>query len=130
MTARRNKTSNVRKAIRQLQVLPVVLSLFVLTGYITDIFCINLMWFLCPMFGYSIYVLSTLYSMSRKMYVSRWSRVLYINLIAVVCIELVDEIFGLSLRFIEFQQYVMSMFIVGIIVSLCTFIYDKFKHGF
>lgn len=124
------KSKNIgmlRKAIRTLQEIPLVLSLFVLLNYILDIFIIDIDRFICPVFGFSIYVLIRLYSISRKMFVPRWSRSLYIALIFIVSVELMDEIFGFSLRFIEFQQYVFLMFIVGCISSLVTYIYDKFR---
>lgn len=71
-----------------------------------------------------------LYRVSRLLYVSRWSRVLYVTLIMIVTTELIDEIFALSLKGVEMQQFIFCTLITGTIVSLLTFIYDKFKHGF
>lgn len=113
-----------------MQTTPVVLSLFVLFCNVTDILCVNLSWFLCPLFGFSVFVLFQIYRAARLMYVSRWSRVLYVTLIFIVTTELIDEIFALSLKGVEMQQFLFCMLIVGVIVSLCTYIYDKLKHGF
>ncbi len=125
---KRNKVRRIRRAIRILQTTPIVLSLFVVLCNITDILCVNLNWLLCPLFGFSVFVLLQLYRASRLLYVSRWSRVLYVALIMIVTTELLDEIFALSLKGVEMQQFVFCMLIVGVIVSLCTFIYDKFKY--
>ncbi len=125
---KRNKVRRIRRAIRILQTTPIVLSLFVVLCNITDILCVNLNWLLCPLFGFSVFVLLQLYRASRLLYVSRWSRVLYVSLIMIVTTELLDEIFALSLKGVEMQQFVFCMLIVGVIVSLCTFIYDKFKY--
>ena len=127
---RRNKVGKIRRAIRILQTTPVVLSLFVVLCNITDILCVNLNWLLCPLFGFSVFVLLQLYRVSKLMYVSRWSRVLYVTLIMIVTTELFDEIFALSLKGVEMQQFIFCSLITGTIVSLLTFIYDKFKHGF
>lgn len=55
---------------------------------------------------------------------------LYVTLIMIVTTELIDEIFALSLKGVEIQQFIFCTLITGTIVSLLTFIYDKFKHGF
>lgn len=120
----------MRRAIRILQTTPIVLSLFVLFCNVTDILCVNLSWFLCPLFGFSVFVLFQMYRAARLMYASRWSRVLYITLIFIVTTELIDEAFALSLKGVEIQQFAFCTLIVGVIASLFTYIYDKFKHGF
>lgn len=127
---KRNKVGRIRRAIRILQTTPIILSLFVVLCNVTDILCVNLNWLLCPLFGFSVFVLLQLYRVSRLLYVSRWSCVLYVTLIMIVTTELIDEIFALSLKGVEMQQFIFCTLITGTIVSLLTFIYDKFKHGF
>ena len=88
------------------------------------------MWYACPLFGFSIYTLSMLYLISRRLYVSKWSRILYLNLISISTIDFLDTIFKFSEKFATFQEFVFSIFIAVVVSSLCTYIYDKFKHGF
>lgn len=129
--ARRNRTSktvgNVRRAVRVLQEIPLVLSAAVVLCFATDFARFEMEFLLCPIFGFSLYMLVRLYAIARRLYVSRWSRLLYIILIFVSATDFLDTIFDFSCRIVEFQQHVFSLFIVGILSSLLTFIYDKFK---
>ena len=130
MLQKSRKINNLRKTIRLLQSIPIVLSVVVVFGFLLDTLGIYIMWYACPMFGFSIYTLSMLYVISRRLYVSRWSRILYLNLIMVSVVDLLDTIFKFSDRFLSLQGFVFSIFIAVVVSSLCTFIYDKFKHGF
>ena len=120
----------MRKTIRLLQEIPIILSIVVVIGFLCDIYEIDAAWYLCPLAGFSIYILLRLYMVSRKMYVSRWSRLLYLNLIMVSVVDFTDNIFHFSTKFVNLQEFVFSIFICGVISSLLTFIYDKYKHGF
>lgn len=122
--------NNLRKTIRLLQSIPIVLSVVVVFGFLLDTLDIYIMWYACPLFGFSIYTLSMLYLISRRLYVSRWSRILYLNLIAISTFDFVDTIFKFSDRILCLQEFVFSIFIAVVVSSLCTYIYDKFKHGF
>lgn len=102
----------------------------VVFGFLLDTCDISVMWYACPMFGFSIYTMSMLYVISRRLYVSRWSRVLYLNLIMVSTFDLLDTIFKFSDRILCLQEFVFSIFIAVVVSSLFTYIYDKFKHGF
>ena len=113
-----------------LQEIPIVLSIVVVIGFLSDTYDLEACWYLCPIAGFSLYILIRLYMVSRIMYVSRWSRILYVNLIMVSAVDLLDNIFLFSQKFVTFQEFVFSIFISVVIASLFTFIYDKFKHGF
>lgn len=130
MLQKSRKVNNLRKTIRLLQSIPVVLSVVVVFGFLLDTCDIYVMWYACPMFGFSVYTMLMLYIISRRLYVSRWSRVLYLNLIMVSTFDLIDTIFKFSERILCLQEFVFSIFIAVVVSSLCTFIYDKFKHGF
>lgn len=129
--ARRNQTNktvgNVRRAVRVLQEIPLVLSAAVVVCSSADFASLEAECLLCPIFGFSLYMLVRLYAIARRLYVSRWSRLLYITLIFVSATDFLDTILDFSGSIVEFQQHVFSLFIVGILSSLLTFIYDKFK---
>lgn len=130
MLQKSRKVNNLRKTIRLLQSIPIVLSVVVVLGFLLDTCDIYVMWYACPLFGFSIYTLSMLYLISRRLYVSKWSRILYLNLISISTIDFLDTIFKFSEKFATFQEFVFSIFIAVVVSSLCTYIYDKFKHGF
>lgn len=130
MLQKSRKANNLRKTIRLLQSIPIVLSVVVVLGFLLDTLDIYIMWYACPLFGFSIYTLSMLYVISRRLYVSRWSRILYIDLIMVSVVDLLDTIFKFSDRFLSLQGFVFSIFIAVVVSSLCTYIYDKFRHRF
>lgn len=130
MLQRNKKPNNLRKTIRILQTIPIVLSVVVVVGFLFDTYDIDAAWYLSASFGFSVYVLSMLYLISRRLYVSLWSRILYIDLIMVSVVDLLDTIFKFSDRFLSLQGFVFSIFIAVVISSLCTYIYDKFRHRF
>lgn len=130
MIKKNRKVNNLRKTIRLLQSIPIVLSVVVVFGFLLDTYDIGVMWYACPMFGFSIYTMSMLYVIGRRLYVSRWSRILYLNLVLISTVDFFDSIFKFSEKFATFQELVFSIFIAVVVSSLCTFIYDKFKHGF
>lgn len=111
-----------------MQSIPIVLSAVVVFCFLLDTCDIYIMWYACPMFGFSIYTLSMLYVISRRLYVSKWSRILYVNLIMISTFDLFDTIFKFSDRILSLQEFVFSIFIVGVLSSLFTFIYDKSKY--
>lgn len=126
----KRRVNNLRKTIRVLQQIPIVLSLVVVIGFLCDTYDFELCWYLCPIAGFSIYVLVMLYIISRRLYVSIWSRILYLNLIMVSFVDFLDSIFKFSEKFATFQEFVFSIFIAVVVSSLCTYIYDKFRHRF
>lgn len=130
MLQRNKKPNNLRKTIRILQTIPIVLSVVVVVGFLFDTYDIDAAWYLSASFGFSVYVLSMLYIISRRLYVSLWSRILYIDLIMVSVVDLLDTIFKFSDRFLSLQGFVFSIFIAVVVSSLCTYIYDKFRHRF
>lgn len=130
MLQRNKKPNNLRKTIRILQTIPIVLSVVVVVGFLFDTYNIDVAWYLSASFGFSVYVLAMLYIISRRLYVSLWSRILYIDLIMVSVVDLLDTIFKFSDRFLSLQGFVFSIFIAVVVSSLCTYIYDKFRHRF
>lgn len=124
------KINNLRKTIRVLQELPIVISLFVVSNFLFDTINIDADWVLAPLAGCSIYVLVRLYMISKVMYVSCWARIMYLTLISVCTVDFADNIFDFSYNFVNLQEVGFCMMITGIIVSLCTYIYDKFRHRF
>lgn len=129
MLQKSRKVNNIRKTIRLLQSIPIVLSVVVVFGFLLDTLDIYIMWYACPMFGFSIYTLSMLYLISRRLYVSRWSRILYLNLIMVSIVDFLDTIFKFSDRFLSLQELVFCMFIAGVLSSLCTYVHGKWQNS-
>ena len=125
----RNRNSGkIRKAIRYLQEIPVVMSLVVILNFVCDTLRYDIGRYMHPIFGFSAYVLFRLYMMSRMLYVSKWSKVLYLTLILVCLVVFLDGIVDFSLVFVEFQELIFSMFIFGCFSSFLTFLYEKFKR--
>ena len=128
MLQRSKKPNNLRKTIRLLQSIPIVLSVVVVIAFLLDTLDIYIMWYACPIFGFSIYTLSMLYVIGMRLYVSRWSRILYLNLIMVSVVDMLDTIFKFSDRFLSLQGFLFSIFMSVVITSLFTYIYDKWKY--
>ena len=84
-----------------LQEIPIVLSIVVVIGFLCDTYDVEACWYLCPIAGFSLYILIRLYMVSRIMYVSRWSRILYVNLIMVSAVDLLDSIFLFSKKVLD-----------------------------
>lgn len=126
---RNRRIGNLRKTIRVLQQIPIVLSFVVVVGFLCDTYDLEACWYLCPVAGFSIYVLAALYVISRRMYVSLWSRMLYLNLMMVSFVDLIDSIFKLSVKFVELQELVFCMFITGVLSSLCTYVHGKWQNS-
>lgn len=123
-----NGIKNIRKAIRILQEIPLVLSVFVIVCFLFDTYNMEIDWHICPLFGFSVYILLRLYAASRRLYVSRWSRMLYLNLVMVASVDFLDSVFNSSTRFINLQEFIFAIFISVILSSFVTFLYEKFKR--
>jgi uncharacterized membrane protein YeiB len=119
--------NSIRRTIRALQEIPVVLTVFVLLNYTLDFMGYSVFLCMCPLFGFSLYVILRLYSVARRMHVSRWSRILYVALAAVVLADLADILFGISYRLAEFQQYAFAVFLACVLSSFITYIYGKWR---
>ena len=121
---------SVRKTIRFLQIYPIVTSIALLVDIICDIFGIVITNFLGILFGTSLYITIGLYAISRSLYVATWSKSLYITLIVAVLFDFTDQLFHLPINAVIFNNILLLIFVIGILSSLCTFIYDKFKYKF
>lgn len=121
------RINNIRRTIRALQEIPVVLTLFVLLNYTLDFLGYRVFTTLCPLFGFSVYIVLRLYLVARRMHVSRWSRILYIGLAFVVTADFMDTVCGISYRLAEFQQFFFAVFLSCVLSSLITFIYGKWR---
>lgn len=110
-----------------MQEIPVVLTLFVLLNYTLDFLGYRVFTTLCPLFGFSVYIILRLYLVARRMHVSRWSHILYIGLAFVVTADFMDTVCGISYRLAEFQQFVFAVFLSCVLSSLITFIYGKWR---
>lgn len=121
------RINNIRRTIRALQEIPVVLTLFVLLNYTLDFLGYRVFTTLCPLFGFSLYIVLRLYSVARRMHVSRWSRILYIGLAFVVTADFADAVAGISYRLAEFQQFVFAVFLACVLSSFITYIYGKWR---
>lgn len=128
MPLKSKKINNLRKVIRLLQINPIILSLIVVIGFMCDQYELDFAWYLSSSFGFSLFVLIIFYAISRKLYVSLWSKILYLDLMMVSAVDLADNVFDFSMRFINLQEFIFSIFIVGCLSSLLTFIYDKWKY--
>lgn len=122
------KVNNVRRAVAMLQEIPIVVSLFVFVCYFTDFCNYNICKYTYPIFGSSMYIMLRLYFVARRLYVSKWSLVLYFTLSCVSLIELIDNIFGMPSNAIAFHQILQTVFISGIFSSFVTFLYGKYKN--
>lgn len=121
------RINNIRRTIRALQEIPVVLTLFVLLNYTIDFLGYRVFTTLCPLFGFSLYIVLRLWLVARRMHVSRWSRILYIGLAFVVTADFMDTVCGISYRLTEFQQFVFAVFLSCVLSSLITYIYGKWR---
>lgn len=77
-----------------------------------------------------MYIMLRLYFVARRMYVSKWSLVLYLTLSCMSLVELIDNIFGMPCNAITFHQVSQMVFITGILSSFITFLYGKYKDTF
>lgn len=110
-----------------LQEIPLVLSLAVFVCYILDLFKIQAVFYVCPIFGFSFYMLLRLYIVARKLYVSRWSRVLYVMLIVLTLFNFIDNMFFTPDDLVLANQITTIIFVSGTFSSFITFLYGKFQ---
>lgn len=120
----------IRKTIRFLQICPVVITIATLIDIVLDLLGIVVTSFICTFFGTSLFLTVGLYTISRTLYVSIWSKILYITLIAALLFDFLDQLFVFSVNAVVFNEILLLILIVGIISSLMTFIYDKFRYKF
>lgn len=122
----------IRKAILFLQLYPIITTLVFSIDMILNISNIADITnkIICPLFGTSLFVTTGLYLMSRSLYVSIWSRVLYIALIAATLVEFTNQFLNIAPSNIILQELLLLLFFVGTIISFITFLYDKFKFKF
>lgn len=121
---------SIRKTIRFLQICPVVITIATLIDIILDLLGIVVTSFICTFFGTSLFLTVGLYTISKSLYVSTWSKVLYITLIVALLFDFLDQLFVFSITAIIFNEIVLLILITGSISSFMTFIYDKFKYRF
>jgi len=121
---------SIRKTIRFLQICPVVITIATLIDIILDLLGIVVTSFICTFFGTSLFLTVGLYTISKSLYVSTWSRVLYITLIVALLFDFLDQLFVFSITAIIFNEIILLILITGSISSFMTFIYDKFKYRF
>lgn len=121
------KRSSFRAAIRMLQEIPIVVSIYVFVCYFTDFCAADISKYVYPVFGSSLYIMLRLFFVARRLYVSKWTLVLYLTLATMSLVELIDNIFGLPQNAVAFHQTSQTVFIAGIISSLTTFLYGKFQ---
>lgn len=121
---------SVRKIIRFLQICPVVITIATLIDIILDLLGIVVTSFICTFFGTSLFITVGLYTISRSLYVSTWSKILYIALIVALLFDFLDQLFIFSITAIVFNEILLLILITGCISSFMTFLYDKFKYKF
>ena len=121
---------SIRKTIRFLQICPVVITIATLIDIILDLLGIVVTSFICTFFGTSLFLTVGLYTISKSLYVSTWSKVLYITLIVALLFDFLDQLFVFSITAIIFNEILLLILITGSISSFITFIYDKFKYRF
>lgn len=117
----------IRYTIRILQEIPLVISFFVFLCYIFDFFKLIMSNYFCPIFGFSFYIIFRLYCIARKLYVSNWSKILYIMLMIISLFELFDNIFFTKENAILANQLFIIIFTTGVFSSFITYLYGKFK---
>lgn len=120
---------SIRKTIRFLQICPMVITIATLIDIVLDLLGIVVTSFICTFFGTSLFITVGLYTISRSLYVSTWSKILYIALIVALLFDFVDQLFVFNITVIIFNELLLLILIVGILSSFITFIYDKFKYG-
>lgn len=124
--------NHIRKAILFLQIYPIVTTIVFSIDMVLNISGVGNITnkIICPLFGTSLFVTTGLYSISRSLYVSIWSRVLYIVLIAATLVEFIDQFLNIMPPNVILQELILLLFFSGAIISFITFLYDKFKHKF
>ena len=121
---------SIRKTIHFLQICPMVITIATLIDIILDLLGIVVTSFICTFFGTSLFLTVGLYTISRSLYVSTWSKVLYITLIVALLFDFLDQLFVFSITAIIFNEILLLILITGSISSFMTYIYDKFKYRF
>lgn len=119
---------SIRKTIRFLQICPIVITTATLIDIVLDLLGIVVTSFICTFFGTSLFITVGLYTISRSLYVSTWSKILYIALIVALLFDFLDQLFVFNITSIIFNELLLLILIVGILSSFITFIYDKFKY--
>lgn len=124
--------NRIRKAILFLQIYPIITTIVFSIDMVLNVSDIGNITnkVICPLFGTSLFVTTGLYLISRSLYVSIWSRVLYIALIAATLIEFIDQFLNIMPPNIILQELLLLLFFSGAIISFITFLYDKFKYKF
>lgn len=123
------KIGSIRRTIRFLQIYPVITTLCIIVDIVLDTLNVFITPFICGFFGTSLFVTTGLYIISKALYVSTWSKSLYIALIAELLFDILDQFFHFNITAIIFNEIAMLIIGVGIIASFITFIYDKYKYG-
>ncbi len=121
---------SVRKIIRFLQIYPIITTFVIILDVILDFMHIYITSFLCGFFGTSLFITIGLYLLSKTLYVSTWAKSLYLALIAVLLFDITDQLFHFIQSAIVFNELILLITGVGIIASLLTFIYDKYRYKF
>lgn len=119
----------VRAVIRFLQIYPLLTAAAFLLDVILDTFGINATGAVDFLFGVSAFPLACLWLLARRFRVSLWSRVLYVTLMVVMAVTFADWLFGFPMTIVMFDRVMFAILSTGVISSLITYIYTKYRHN-
>lgn len=122
------RVSDLRKAIRLLQIFPFVISaVFMLVYFLCANGC-DISWKLCPIFGVSLFSLSIITFIAKRMHVSSWSMFFYYLLLIVTCIDILGMVAPLADFVIDSSGINFMLLTSGGFSSFITYIYERFTN--
>lgn len=121
------KTNNVRRMLGFLQVYPIITGIIFVLNATIELLPECVSEILGYLFGSSLFVLIYLLLLSRNLYISKWSKCLYVMLTITTIFDIVDYILGFPDKPFVVQQILLIIVTVSTIASFITFLYDKFK---
>lgn len=122
------KISDLRKAIRLLQIFPFVVSFVLLVVYLLSSMSCDISVVMCPVFGLSLFTLVTMTLTAKRLHVSSWALFFYYLLIVVIIIDFIGFFFPFSQLFFNTASLDFMLLVSGGIASFITYLYERFKN--
>lgn len=122
------KISDLRKAIRVLQLFPIVVSLLFLVVYFFCSIGIDISLVFNPVCGISLISILTLACVAKRMHVSSWSMFFYYLLVVVVCIDISNIFVTFSTALVSSASVNFMLLVSGGCGSFMTYLHERFEE--
>lgn len=122
------KVSDLRKAIRLLQIFPFVISAVFLLVYFLCFIGYDISIALCPIFGVSLFTLSVITLIAKRLHVSSWSMFFYYLLLVVTCIDIAGMLTPIANAMIDASGINFMLLTSGGFGSFITYLHERFKN--